>query len=292
LTDLTAGVGPVATLERRRRGSGYLFLGVVVAQIVLISAQVTTRRGTPVLQAVAFGIVAEVQRGGAEVVRAVTGVWRGYFDLRGVRTQNEQLARELAETRIHLQQERALAQQSRVLRQLLELRERAGVQTTAAEVVAAAATPDFRTVTIGKGWSDGLKSDMAVLAPAGVVGRVIVPSASAAKVQLLIDRNAAAGALVERSRAQGLVLGQGDDRLRLEYLSGSADVKVGDKVVTSGIDGIYPKGFVIGRVEKIERTGGSFAAVLVRPAVDFSSLEDVLVVLTPPAPDAPAGKGR
>jgi rod shape-determining protein MreC len=124
---------------------------------------------------------------------------------------------------------------------------------------------------------------MAVLAPAGVVGRVIVPSARTAKVQLLVDRNAAAGALVERSRAQGIVTGAGDDQLRLEYLSGSADVQVGDKLVTSGIDGIYPKGFVIGWIEKAERVGGAYGTILVRPAVDFTSLEHVLVVLTPPA---------
>ena len=83
---------------------------------------------------------------------------------------------------------------------------------------------------------------MAVIAPAGVVGRVVVPSARAAKVQLLIDRNAAAGALIERSRAQGVVVGAGDERLRMEYVSELADVVVGDVVVTSGIDGIYPEG--------------------------------------------------
>ena len=124
---------------------------------------------------------------------------------------------------------------------------------------------------------------MAVIAPAGVVGRVIVPSARAAKVQLLIDRNAAAGALVERSRAQGVVIGAGDDRLRLEYVTGSADVLVGDSVVTSGIDGIYPKGFVIGWIEKAERAAAPTRRFVVRPAVDFASLEEVLVVLTPPA---------
>jgi rod shape-determining protein MreC len=132
---------------------------------------------------------------------------------------------------------------------------------------------------------------MAVISPAGVIGRVIMPSARAAKVQLLIDRNAAAGALVERSRAQGVVMGTGTDRLRLEYVSSAADVKVGDEVVTSGIDGIYPtathggaypKGFVIGQIESIERGAGSFSSIVIRPSADFASLETVLVVLTPP----------
>lgn len=262
-----------------------LFVLVVVAQIVLISAQVTSKSGRPVLQAVAFGLVAEVQRLGAGAVDAVTSVWRGYFDLRGIRDENARLRRQLADAQIRLQQERALAQRSGELAALLDLRARVPLETTAAEVVAAAATPDFRTVTIGKGTTAGLRPDMAVLAPEGVVGRVIVPGARAAKVQLLIDRNAAAGALLERTRAQGVVVGTGEEGLKLDYVLGTAEVTVGDVVVTSGIDGIYPKGFVIGRVEFVERSGNAYREIRVKPAVDFTSLEEVLVVLTPQAPE-------
>jgi rod shape-determining protein MreC len=134
-------------------------------------------------------------------------LWTGYIDLRGIRAENARLTSELGQARIALQQERALAQRSRNLEQLLDLRSRLAVQTTAADVIAAAATPEFRTVTVGKGTQAGLRPDMAVISPAGVVGRIIVPSARAAKVQLLIDLNAAAGALIERSRAQGVVVG-------------------------------------------------------------------------------------
>lgn len=276
-------------LEQRRGGSALLFVLVVVAQIVLISAQVTSKSGRPVLQAVAFGLVAEVQRLGAGAVDAVASTWRGYFDLRGIRDENARLRAQLADAQIRLQQERALAQRSGELAALLDLRGRVPLETTAAEVVAAAATPDFRTITIGKGTSAGLRPDMAVLSPDGVVGRVIVPSARAAKVQLLIDRNAAAGALLERTRAQGVVVGTGEDGLKLDYVLGTAEVTVGDVVVTSGIDGIYPKGFVIGRVEFVERSGNAYREIRVKPAVDFTSLEDVLVVLTPQAPEpAPA----
>jgi rod shape-determining protein MreC len=278
-------------LDLRLRSSSYLFLAVVVAQLMLISAQVTTRSGMPILQAVAFGMVAEVQRAGAAVVSGVVSSWTGYIDLRGLRRDNERLTRELGQARIALQQERALAQRSRNLQQLLDLRSQLTVQTTAADVIAAAATPEFRTVTIGKGTQAGLRPDMAVISPAGVVGRIIVPSARAAKVQLLIDLNAAAGALIERSRAQGVVVGTGADTLRLEYVSGSAEVQPGDTVVTSGIDGIYPKGFVVGRVEKVERSGGAYGAITVRPGVDFSMLEEVLVVLTPPLPEGAGSAG-
>ena len=100
-------------------------------------------------------------------------------------------------------------------------------------------------------------------------------------VQLLVDRNAAAGAIVERTRAQGVIVGAGDERLRLEYVSEVSDVIVGDIVVTSGIDGIYPKGFVIGRIEAVEKSGTAYKRITVKPTIDFSSLEEVLVVMTP-----------
>jgi rod shape-determining protein MreC len=193
------------------------------------------------------------------------------------------LREQLGQLQIKLQQERAVAQQSRNLQHLLELRQRTELATTATTVIAGPAAPDFRTVTVDKGTTDGLRPDQAVISPAGVVGRIIMPSARASKVQLLIDRNASAGALIERSRAQGVVIGNGSDRLRMEYVSSTADVQIGDLVVTSGIEGIYPKGFVIGQIESLERGAGMFSSIVIKPAVEFSSLEDVLVVLTPPA---------
>jgi rod shape-determining protein MreC len=126
-----------------------------------------------------------------------------------------------------------------------------------------------------------------VIAPNGVVGRVVVPSLHAAKVQLLIDRNAAAGVLVERSRAQGVVIGGGDERLRMEYVSEAADVVAGDVVMTAGIDGIFPKGFLLGHVETVEKNGPAFRRIVVKPAVDFRAVEEVLVVVSPlPGRDA------
>jgi rod shape-determining protein MreC len=270
----------VALLDIRER-SGYLFLGVMLGHILLISAQINSRSGVPVLEAVAFGVFAEVERAISAGFSSVRRVWSGYVGLRNVKSQNEVLARQLAEAQVAFQQQRALADRTRNLERLLDLRDRSNLNTIAAEIIAAGATPDFRTLTIDKGTRDGVKADMAVIAPAGVVGRVVMPSTRAAKVQLLIDRNAAAGALVERSRAQGVVTGGGDDRLRMDYVSEVADVIVGDLVVTSGIDGIYPKGYVIGQVESVEKSGTAYKTITVKPAVDFTSLEEVLVVLTP-----------
>jgi rod shape-determining protein MreC len=264
-----------------RHRAGYLLVAVVLGHVVLISAQIGSRSGVPVLEAVTFGIFAEVQRTVSAGLAGMRGAWTGYIDLRRVRSQNDALRRRLAEVQVELQRERALADRSRGLERLLELRDQSTWPTVAAAVIAAGATPDFRTVTVDKGARDGLRRDMAVIAPAGVVGRVVVPSARAAKVQLLIDRNAAAGALVKRSRAQGVIVGRGDDRLRLEYVSETADIAVGDLVMTSGIDGIFPKGFVIGSVDVAEKSGTGYKRILVRPAVDFQALEEVLVVLAP-----------
>ena len=125
-----------------------------------------------------------------------------------------------------------------------------------------------------------------IIAPTGLVGRIVTPTAHASKVQLLIDRNAAAGALVERTRAQGIVIGSGADTLRMEFVPVTADVKVGDTIVTSGVDGIYPKGFVIGKVEQVDAGNGIYKVIRLRPSVEFNRLEEVLVVTTPPAQDA------
>jgi rod shape-determining protein MreC len=264
-----------------RQRTGYLFIAVMLGHVILISAQVNTRRGVPLLQVATFGMFAEVQRLTSAVVASTRNMWSGYVGLRDVRSENELLKQQLAEAQIQLQEQRALAGRSRSLLAALDLRDRSNLQTIAAEVIGAGTSSDFKTITIDRGTADGVRADMAVIAPAGVIGRVVVPSARAAKVQLLIDRNAAAGVLVERSRSQGVVVGAGEELLRMDYVSEVADVAVGDIVATSGIDGIYPKGYVVGKVEVVERSGTAYKRILVRPAVDFSSVEEVLVVQTP-----------
>jgi rod shape-determining protein MreC len=255
--------------------------GAVVLHVILISAQVSTTAGIPFIQVVTFGIFSEVQRGTMTSVDSARSLWTGYVALRDAQAENEKLKRELQGLQVRLQEERAQAQRAENFRQLLELRERAGVETVASEIIAGPADPEFRDMTIDKGSLDGVARDMAVLSPAGIVGRVILSSPRAARVQMLIDRNAAAGAMIERTRAQGLVLGQGTT-LRMDYVPGTADVKQGDLVVTSGIDKIYPKGFLIGTIESLSRGSGSFHEITVRPSVDFSRLDEVLVVTKPP----------
>ncbi len=270
----------IADIKQR---PGVILAAALLLHVVLISAQVNTASGLPVLQIVTFGAFSEVQRGTMATIDGVRGLWSGYVALQQVEQQNLALKQEVQTLQIRLQQERAEAQRTDNLRQLLELRERAQLDTTAAEVIAGPASPEFQTVTIDKGSSDGLATDMAVISPAGVVGRVIMPSRRASKVQLLIDVNAAAGALIERTRVQGVVVGAGGGMLKMRYVPGTADVKTGDLVVTSGIDGIYPKGFVIGTIDLVAGSVGEYHEINVRPAVDFARLEEVLIVRTPPA---------
>jgi rod shape-determining protein MreC len=270
----------MALVEFRQR-SGYLFLAVMLGHIILISTQVNSPTGVPVLERFTFGVLSETQRGISAAVSGVNRFWNGYIVLRRAREENDDLKRRLAAAEIQVQEQRAMADRARGLADLLELRQQLTLTTAAAEIIGGASLVGFRTVTIDKGTRDGLRADMAVVAPAGIVGRVVTPVGRSAKVQLLVDRNAAAGALVERTRAQGVVIGDGENHLLMEYVSEVAEVLVGDVVVSAGIDGIYPKGFVIGRVESVEKSGPAYRRITIRPAVDFSALEEVLVVLAP-----------
>ena len=258
----------------------------MIAQVILVSAQVQSKSGVKVLELVTFEVFSRVERAASGGVGGVRSVWHNYFALRGVRAENESLRRQLSELQVKLQEEHALAASSQRLQALMDLRNRSGVPTLAAEVIGGNPNPGMKTMMIDRGTADGVQADMAVISPRGVVGRIIgQPGTHAARVQLLIDRSAAAGALIERTRAGGMVVGsESDPPLRMDLVANLADVKDGDTVISSGVDGIYPKGFLIGHVERSERGSGLYRNITVRPAVDFSGIEEVLVVLVPPRP--------
>ncbi len=271
-----------------RQRTGYLFLAVTLGHIILISAQVQSKSGGRLLEFVIFSGFAEVQRGTSSAIGGVRSVWSNYIALRGLKTENDALKKQVADLQVAVQQEHAQAQRTARLQQLLDLRSASTLPTIAAEVIGGDISPGLHTITINKGSGDGVRSDCAVIAPAGVVGRVLdQPAAHAARVQLIISRNAGAGAMIERSRAGGVIVGGSEDPpLLMEYVSNLSDVKVGDTVVTAGTDGIYPKGFPVGRVESVERGAGMYKQIRVRPVVDFSNIEEVLVVFGTPKPGA------
>ena len=265
---------------KKRQRTGYLVLSVLVAHLALISAQADTASGTSVLHAATFGLLAEMQRMVSSTGAAVQNLWNGYVSLRGVREENAALHETIERLELSLQTKDALVQQAHSLEQLLELDREVDLITLSSRVIGVDATPWFRTVTVDRGLRHGVRADMAVIAPGGVVGRVVgAPAMRAAKVQLIVDRNAAAGAFIERTRTPGVVVGSGDgSALRMDYVSNLEDVRVGDVVVTSGTDGVYPHGLALGRVTVVERGAGLYRSIGVEPAIEFDRVEHVLIV--------------
>ena len=268
-------------LNRGQR-TGYLALAVFVGYVLLISAQVNVSSDSSLVRTLTFGTLTELQRVMTSSVGAVRGMWNGYVWLQDVQEENTVLRETVDRLELRLQRQNALVQRAKSLQQLLELRDSTDALTLTAEVIGVDATPWFQTLTVARGSADGVRSDLAVIASNGVVGRVLgLPGPSAARVQLLIDRNAAAGAVIERTRLIGMVSGIGSDNaLRMDYVSNLEDVEVGDRVLTSGTDGVYPRGFVIGVVSVVERGVDLYKSITVQPAVDASDLEDVLIVMS------------
>ena len=265
---------------KRRPRSGYLVLSVLVAHVALISAQIDTVPGTSLLHTVTFGLLAEMQRAVSSTVASARDVWTGYVSLRDVREENVELQEMVARLEMRVQAQDALVRQAHSLERLLELDREVDLLTLSARVIGVDATPWFRTVTVDRGIRHGVRLDMAVIAPGGVVGRVVgTPGMRAAQVQLIVDRNAAAGVLIERTRVPGVVVGAGDGLgLHMDYVSNLEDVRVGDTVVTSGTDGIYPHGLVVGTVTVVERGTDLYKSISVEPAIGFNRLEHVLIV--------------
>jgi len=271
-----------------------LLVTLCLGQVLLISAQVQSQGGVPLLQVAAFDAFARVQRVTTAITDAVTGVWSGYFGLRGVARENAALRQQLLDMAVELQQQRAILSQVRSLEELLGLKAAVPVETVAARVIAGNITPGTLTVAIDRGTDDGLAPDMAVIGAEGVIGRVINPVAShAATVQLLVDANAAAAIVFERSQTGAIAVGgQSDGTLRAEFVPVLADIEPGELVTTSGQDRVFPPGFPVGTVESISGAGTPNRTIRIRPAADFSHLDVVLVVLTPPPPLPAATEAR
>ena len=177
------------------------------------------------------------------------------------------------------------------LRALLDFQETLKQKTVAGEIIGKDPSPWFRSIIINKGLRDGLRPSLPVIVPDGVVGIVTDVSERYAKVLMMIDQNSAVDALVQRNRARGLIRGEAKEICTLEYVLYRHDLRAGDVVVTSGLDGVFPKGLRIGTVSRVtKKNAGIFQEVIVTPFVDFETIEEVLVILSPPAHDAFYGK--
>jgi rod shape-determining protein MreC len=265
------------------RRSRLLLALLVIGHLVAISGQVDAG-GSTLLERMLLGALAPVVGMTSGAVGGVSGAWDRYLALRGVREENRRLVERVEVLDLLLQEKQDRVREADRLRGLLGLREARGLETVAAEVVARQGLPWFRSVLVDRGEGSGIELDAAAITPQGVAGRVVAVGPGAARVQLLLDRECAVGALVERSRVTGVVQGQvglgeaGSGDLLMKYVPALADVVVGDRVLTSGLDGIYPKGLLVGAVVSVGRPAGLFRDVILAPAVAFDRIEELLLV--------------
>lgn len=212
-----------------------------------------------------------------------SGFFRDYFALVGVREQNLRLKQEVAQLESQHAQMVELEVRNRHLSELLDLRDALGMKEAVADVIGSDATGVSRTLILSSGSDEGLRRGMAVISTEGVVGKVVALASNASRVLLISDHNSALDAFDQRSRARGIIAGVIEAGLTMKYVDRSEDVKPGDAVVTSGMDGIFPRGLLVGQVARVSQVGpGLFLNVEVKPAVDFRKLEQVMILTEPP----------
>ena len=259
-----------------------LIVGVIVLIAVnIIVLSVNSRRYTSFgLERVAISFISPFQELVTRTIRFTKDIWFQYFALVTIARENRALRIQLNQAfeKSNLWHETELANAR--LRNLLDFQKNIAELVVPAEVIGKDPSAWFNTVIIDKGKTDGLTKGLPVVMPQGIAGQVVEAANHYSKVMLIIDRNSAVDALVQRTRARGVIKGESTDQCRLDYVLRKKDVRVGDIIVTSGLDGIYPKGLRIGIVsEVVDHDADIFHEVILTPFVDFEKLEEVLVVL-------------
>ena len=258
--------------------SGSLLL---ISLLLLSAGSRERRRGDPVAAVVLDGM-RPLQATVAAGLDALAGVWRGYITLVGVKQENERLRVRILELEQQAIRVAEVEETDKRLADLLSFRSALEGDTVAAQIIGRDPLPWFGTVAINKGEADGVRKNMAVLSPFGVVGQTMATGAHSARVLLLTDHNSGIDAVVQRSRARGIVEGALDGGCVMKYVKREEDVEVGDRIVTSGLDGIFPRGVIIGEVAHVTRGNRGLLQVAdVKPVTPLDRIEEVLVVLGP-----------
>lgn len=269
--------------ERRTR---WILALLLVAQLVLITAQVSTTQPQPtVLERGLLRLMAPMVRSVQRVARLPGRMLEGFRRQRTLVAENHQLRDTVRELRLELRHLTALEGEVDRLRDALEYTSaRNDARIRVADVVYADHTSSMRTLVVYIGDATGVGKNQPVVAADGLVGRIIFTTGPYAKVQLLTDRAAAVGAMIERTRRQGIIRGWEAAELRLQLVPLQAEVRPGDRVLTSGVDGVYPRGILVGTVVSVESSEGLFHRISVRPATDFGTLDQVYLLSTEPVP--------
>jgi rod shape-determining protein MreC len=212
-------------------------------------------------------------------------LWNDYVDLRRVRRDNQLLKEEIRQLQTEVGELHETALEHARLSRLLQMNSRVGTEAVVAKVIGKDATNWFRTILIDRGADRGIQRHMTVVTTEGLVGRVVDVTPFTARVQLITDPESGVGALIQRSRVIGVAAGSQGGTLQIKYLPLMADVAVGDRIITSGMGGIFPKGIPVGKVVRSSRptNGTLFQLIEAQPHADFSRLEDVMVLKRPPS---------
>lgn len=252
---------------------------LLLLSLVLISTGARTPPRADPLSDVMLEVMRPLQAAVAATVDAIGSVWHEYVALVGVGRENEKLRRRISELEQNIVRLAEVEATDRRLAELLRFRALIDGDVQAAQIIARDPMPWFSTIVINKGDSDGVGRGMAVVSPYGVVGRTITTSSHAARVMLITDHNSGVDAVVQRTRARGIVEGGLDGRCVMKYLKRDEEVAVDDRVVTSGLDGVFPKGIVIGVVRRVTRGNrGMLQVAEIEPSVPLEDIEEVLVV--------------
>ncbi len=278
-------MGKVFTLLERHWYSA-LFLVLLGGAVAMLFSRADRQTESHSLQRGLLELSGPFQKGMTRGAGFFEGLWQHYLHLVDLEEENR-LLREIIE---EMQQERVQLLEFRGendrLRSLLGFKQGFQKPLLPAEIIAKDLSGWFQTAVIDRGTRDGIEEGMAVVSVQGIVGQVMESSKSFSRVLLITDPNNSVAALVQRSRARGVVVGNGHQLCRLKYLHRSEDVLPGDLVLASGLDGVYPKGVLIGTIIKAEtRDPELFQRVAVQPSVDFRRLEEVLVLCEKRAPE-------
>jgi rod shape-determining protein MreC len=258
-----------------------ILVGVLFLQVLGLAIQVkrnTENESSRLIRVWTVAAVTPLEKGIVGLQNGVSGVWHNYLYLRGIRQENRNLQQEIQQLRLQQVRLSEDAAQAHRLQALLGFKEQFIAQTLAAQVIGTSGSEESRSVYIDKGEHNGIKRDMPVITADGIVGKVLRVYGSTAEILLISDQSSGAGAITEKSRLKGIVQGTPSGDLLLQKIMSDEQVQVGDKLLTSGGDGIFPKGMPLGTVLSISKGKDSLLSVRVKPAANLNHLEEVLVI--------------
>ena len=271
-----------------------ILVGVLFLQVLGLAVQVKRSgeaENTRLIRVWAVDAITPLERVLVWVQNDSSSVWHNYFFLRGVRAENRQLKQQIEQMRLEQVRLTEDAEQAHRLQQLLAFKEQIIAKTVPAQVIGSSGSDLSRSIYIDKGSNEGIAADMAVITAGGIVGKVLRVYPSTSLVLMINDQTSGVGAMLEKSRLQGVLKGTPDGTVVLERVMSDEKVNPGDKVLSSGGDQIYPKGLPVGTVMKVSPGHEMFLKIEVKPSADLSRLEEVLVVTEKQEENAVAESG-